>query len=78
MKEFVRFALAAFLFAPLFAGAAIDIENFAHKPDGFARGVVLTVDERNDSRVLVFGHQLPGKGERRHLLRGGGWYAARL
>ena len=42
MKKFARFALAALLFAPLFAGAAIDLESI--KPDGFARGVVFTVD----------------------------------
>ena len=53
MKKFARFALAAFLFAPLFAGAAIDIENFAHKPDGFARGVVLTVEGYDASRPAL-------------------------
>ena len=53
MKKFARFALAALLFAPLFAGAAIDIENFAHKPDGFARGVVLTVEGYDASRPAL-------------------------
>ena len=49
----IRFALVSLLFAPLFAGAAIDIENFAHKPDGFARGVVLTVDGYDASRTTL-------------------------
>ena len=38
----IRFALVSLLFAPLFAGAAIDLESI--KPDGFARGVAFTVN----------------------------------
>lgn len=51
MKKFARFALAALLFAPLFAGAAIDINEI--KPDGFARGVVLTVAGYDANRTTL-------------------------
>ena len=37
------FGLVAFVIAPLFAGAAIDLKSI--KPGGFAHGVVFTVDE---------------------------------
>jgi len=46
------FGLAAFVIAPLFAGAAIaDLE--AIKPDGFARGVVLTVAGYDANRTTL-------------------------
>lgn len=47
----IRFALVSLLFAPLFAGAAIDLEAIA--PDGFARGVVLTVDGYDANRTTL-------------------------
>jgi len=47
------FGLLAFVIAPLFAGAAIDLTDIA--PDGFAHGVVLTVDEyaKNEDRATL-------------------------
>ncbi len=47
----IRFALVSLLFAPLFAVAAIDLESI--KPDGFARGVVFTVDGYDVSRPAL-------------------------
>ena len=49
------FGLAAFVIAPLFAGAAIDLN--AIKPDGFARGVVFTVDgyAKTEDRATLTG-----------------------
>ena len=44
------FGLVAFVIAPLFAGAAINLN--AIKPDGFARGVVFTVDGYTGSSTL--------------------------
>ena len=48
------FGLAAFVIAPLFAGAAID-DLTAIAPDGFAHGVVLTVDgyAKNEDRATL-------------------------
>ena len=47
------FGLVAFVIAPLFAGAAIDLTDIA--PDGFAHGVVLTVDgyAKNEDRATL-------------------------